>query len=744
MSNTIQPLVSCIMPTYNRRKFVSHAIRYFQNQEYENKELIIIDDGTDVIKDLIPDTPSIRYYRLDSKITLGAKLNLACKYAAGNIIAHWDDDDWYAPRRLAYQVNTLLTEGKDLCGINQLLYYDLRNGSAYQYVYPANQRIWLLGSSLCYTKELWAKHQFADINVGMDGLFVWAAPPQRVKVLADSSIAVHMIHDNNVSPKHTKGQWWHSYPPEQIRKIINGDWAYYNNLGCGTERIQITERATIESRTPTQSRTIKNIFTCLVHENEDCIIDLVRNLHYHDPESVILLYNGSENRDLLKNQFPYDKFGAVVHPKSSPAKHGYLHQCALDCMQFALDNFSFDTITYVDSDQLLIRSEYSKYLSAFLSSTFNIGMLSNKPKRITASDSNDSDVWPAVQALKEYDLWKPFLKQFPEGESQFVHWTFWPSTVFTKDALQDLVELFKENKLLQEIMTKTKIWATEEVILPTLIKLLGYEIVAHPCSYDFVKYRKSYTLADIDCALNKTDAYWVHPIDRKYGHPLRKHIRKYFNQYIKEKIKETDIDNSSPDLFLTLPILESIKKIEGWLDDQEADLLISLMYKICSNCQTPPNIVEIGSYHGKSTVLLGSIAKSLFPKAKVYAIDPHDGRLGDADQGLDYFPPSYEAFKRNINSAGLSEIVEIICDHTCNVEWKADISLLLIDGLHDYLNVSKDFFHFSDWVVSGGYIAFHDYADYFPGVKAFVHELLEIGNYRKVCLVKSLLVVQKP
>src|SRR5205085_8375819 len=134
-------------------------------------------------------------------------------------------------------------------------------------------------------------------------------------------------------------------------KIINGDWAYYNNPDCGTEHLQITQRAIAESRILTQTKTIKNIYACLVHENEDCIIDLVRNLHYHDPESVILLYNGGENRDVFKNQFPYDKYGAVIHPNSSSAKHGYLHKCALECMLFALDNFSFDTITYVDSDQ---------------------------------------------------------------------------------------------------------------------------------------------------------------------------------------------------------------------------------------------------------------------------------------------------------------------------------------------------------------------------------------------------------
>ena len=51
------------MPTYNRRPFVPHAIEYFLRQDYENKELIVVDDGTDSISDLIPHDDRIRYIR---------------------------------------------------------------------------------------------------------------------------------------------------------------------------------------------------------------------------------------------------------------------------------------------------------------------------------------------------------------------------------------------------------------------------------------------------------------------------------------------------------------------------------------------------------------------------------------------------------------------------------------------------------------------------------------------------------
>lgn len=223
------PLVSCIMPTYNRRAFVSHAIRYFLRQDYPNKELIVLDDGTDPVEDLIPNEATIHYFRLDQKITLGAKLNLACNYAQGNIIANWDDDDWYAPWRLQYQIEAMQEPGIEVCGINKLLYFDLQNRQGYQYIYPADQKIWLLGSSQCYTKALWERNKFADINVGMDGLFVWATPLEQIKALEDYNFSVHMIHPNNVSPKNTEGSWWRPHPVENLQKTMGADWEYYTH-----------------------------------------------------------------------------------------------------------------------------------------------------------------------------------------------------------------------------------------------------------------------------------------------------------------------------------------------------------------------------------------------------------------------------------------------------------------------------------------------------------------------------------
>src|SRR5262245_11132852 len=86
------PLVSCIMPTNNRRRFASAALDYFLRQAYPNRELVIVDDGLDPIADLIPDDARIRYFNIAQRSTIGSKRNFACREAKGDIIVHWDDD----------------------------------------------------------------------------------------------------------------------------------------------------------------------------------------------------------------------------------------------------------------------------------------------------------------------------------------------------------------------------------------------------------------------------------------------------------------------------------------------------------------------------------------------------------------------------------------------------------------------------------------------------------------------------
>ena len=222
-------LVSCIMPTYNRRRFVPQAIEYFLRQDYPDKELIIVDDGTDSVADFVPDNAGIRYIRLDRKRTIGAKRNLACKAAKGEIIVHWDDDDWMAPWRLTYQVESLLKAGADICGLDKVFFYDATHNRSWQYIYPKASRAWVCGGTLCYTKSHWQRHPFPDINIGEDNRFVWANHSQKVVTLADNRFYVGIVHSENTSPKRTGDRRWQVHPIEEIQTLINGDLSFYTD-----------------------------------------------------------------------------------------------------------------------------------------------------------------------------------------------------------------------------------------------------------------------------------------------------------------------------------------------------------------------------------------------------------------------------------------------------------------------------------------------------------------------------------
>ena len=170
------PLVSCIMPTANREKYIPYAIRYFLDQNYPNKELVIVDDGHTSVAPFIPEKDTISYFYSAPIGTIGLKRNYACEKAKGEIIVNWDDDDWYAPDWISFQVNTLFETGADICGIRHIHHYSpivniLWQGDAHNRNNP-NSRIWLAGATMAYWKSFWKKHPFKDLQKGEDEDFV--------------------------------------------------------------------------------------------------------------------------------------------------------------------------------------------------------------------------------------------------------------------------------------------------------------------------------------------------------------------------------------------------------------------------------------------------------------------------------------------------------------------------------------------------------------------------------------------
>jgi glycosyltransferase involved in cell wall biosynthesis len=224
------PLVTCIMATCDRRSVASKAIDYFKRQSYPNRELIVMDDGTDAIEDLLPPDPRIRYIRMPHRRTMGAKHNLCCEAAAGEIIVHWDDDDWMSDSRLDYQVTALMkrTE-RSINGLSRLFFLDPVAPRAWEYIYSQGLPSWIAGGTFCYRKSLWQHHRFEDISEGADTRFIWSLQGAEIEALEDNSFYVATVHPRNTSPKHTRDARWHPLPLDRIRSLMHNDWDFYEH-----------------------------------------------------------------------------------------------------------------------------------------------------------------------------------------------------------------------------------------------------------------------------------------------------------------------------------------------------------------------------------------------------------------------------------------------------------------------------------------------------------------------------------
>jgi Methyltransferase domain/Glycosyl transferase family 2 len=194
----------------------------------------------------------------------------------------------------------------------------------------------------------------------------------------------------------------------------------------------------------------------------------------------------------------------------------------------------------------------------------------------------------------------------------------------------------------------------------------------------------------------------------------------------------------------TASIVAGMRQVEGWLRDEEAELLVHVTRRALKE-HAAAAIVEIGSYCGKSTIVLAAAAKGASAGARVYAIDPHQGEVGasDSSAGIETESPTLERFLANLSRAGVADVVKPIIGRSLDVPWTGPIALLFVDGLHDYSSVSRDFARFERFLPGGAYAAFHDCDESHPGVRACVEGIVAPGGYREVARRGSLVVLRK-
>lgn len=112
MSHASVPTVSTVMPTYNRAELLPRTIESILSQDFEDFELLIVDDGsTDdtatVVQAIQARDARLRYLLLPQNRGIGFARQAGLRHVSGRYIALADSDDLWLPGKLKVQVEVL-------------------------------------------------------------------------------------------------------------------------------------------------------------------------------------------------------------------------------------------------------------------------------------------------------------------------------------------------------------------------------------------------------------------------------------------------------------------------------------------------------------------------------------------------------------------------------------------------------------------------------------------------------------
>lgn len=183
-------------------------------------------------------------------------------------------------------------------------------------------------------------------------------------------------------------------------------------------------------------------------------------------------------------------------------------------------------------------------------------------------------------------------------------------------------------------------------------------------------------------------------------------------------------------------VLDLVADVEGWMSPDQA----ATLYDAAVRCRAGGSIVEIGSFHGRSTIVLASAAD---PDVEIVAIDPHAGN----DRGPQEIE-GYEAqaaddhaiFLANLADAGVRERVRHVraFSDRAHADVVGQIDLLYIDGAHRYAPARADIASWGDRVAPGGTMLIHDSFSSIGVTAAILRELVFGRRFRYVGRARSM------
>ena len=182
--------------------------------------------------------------------------------------------------------------------------------------------------------------------------------------------------------------------------------------------------------------------------------------------------------------------------------------------------------------------------------------------------------------------------------------------------------------------------------------------------------------------------------------------------------------------------LAQVRDVQGWMSPDQAERL----YRAASSTRAGDQIVEIGSFQGRSTIVLTFGAPE---GVRVVAIDPHAGNdrgPQEIDGFVEQAAGDHERFNANLAAAGVSDRVRHVREFSdrAHDSVSGTIEVLYIDGAHRYAPARADIVDWGARVAPGGTMLIHDSFSSVGVTLAILRELLASKRFRYVGRARSL------
>lgn len=174
----------------------------------------------------------------------------------------------------------------------------------------------------------------------------------------------------------------------------------------------------------------------------------------------------------------------------------------------------------------------------------------------------------------------------------------------------------------------------------------------------------------------------------------------------------------------------SISDVEGWMSRAQA----ARLWDRSSELGPSDTIVEIGSFHGRSAIVLATAAPA---GVTIFTIDPHGGN----DRGPHEFEgfeaeaeSDHQIFMGNLARAGVRSRISHLRKYSNDAvdDVPGEIALLYIDGAHRYAPARDDVRRYRSKVAYGGTVLVHDSFSALGLTVALFQLMLANGKFRYV------------